>query len=59
VGSLGDFSESQIPFGMFFECAEAWGTAWEKARSGLVMFENHLGFFIDQKIGGSISDRNF
>jgi hypothetical protein len=40
---------------MFFECAEAWGTAWEKARSGLVMFENHLGFFIDQKLGTSIS----
>jgi hypothetical protein len=26
---------------------------------GLVNFENRFGFFIDQKIGGSISDRNF
>jgi hypothetical protein len=31
VGSLVDFAESQIPFGMFFGCANAWGTPWEKA----------------------------
>jgi hypothetical protein len=43
-----EFSEYQNPFGIFLECADAWGTAWEKACSGLVMFENHLGFFNDQ-----------
>jgi hypothetical protein len=56
VGSLGKFSEYQNPFGMFLGCAEAWGTAWKKARRGLVIFENPFRIFIDQKIGGSISD---
>jgi hypothetical protein len=56
VGSLGNSSESPIPFGMFLGCADAWGTAWEKARSGLVNFESRLGIFIDQIFGASKSD---
>jgi hypothetical protein len=31
VGSLRKFSESQIPFGIIFECADAWETSWEMA----------------------------
>ena len=31
VGSLGNSSESPIPFGMFLGCADAWGTAWKRA----------------------------
>jgi hypothetical protein len=31
VGSLGKIAEYQNQFGIFFECADAWGTPWENA----------------------------
>jgi hypothetical protein len=40
---------------MFFEWADALGTAWEKALRMIGDFEKRLGFFIDQIFGGSIS----
>ncbi len=44
MGSLGNSSESPIPFGIFLGCREAWGTAWEKALRMIGDFEKRLGF---------------
>jgi hypothetical protein len=55
VGSLGNFSEYQIHFGMLFN-GQMLGEPLEKwLCEGLVGFEKRLGLLIDQIWAGSIS----
>ena len=51
MGSLGNFSESQNPFGMFLGCVDAWGTAWEKALRMIGDFEKRLGILSIKILG--------
>ena len=44
---------------MFFECADAWGTAWEKALLRIGDFEKRLGILSITNLAVRYHSRNF
>ena len=60
LSKLGEnFSESQNPFGMFFNGHNLGEPLGKRLCEDLVNFESRLGIFIDQIFGVSKSDWNF
>lgn len=54
-----EFFLNPNPFGMFSDVQMLGEPLGKKVRGGLVIFENHLGLFIDQIFGASKSDWKF